>query len=436
MPVERNGHPKPQEMRPLPTPLSSHFTNKIFTASSKHCLNCKTPPCNCGISCTKTTITRIRHISSWSRLRHFRAYPILFSPSPPKPISQIPPISLRNSGFRSISHVRVPTSPVNVEQLEEETIDLANLRVLEQKIAKLGINWDDSCKPGQYTHLLCPKCKGGQSMERSLSLHINLDRDFAMWRCFRGTCGWAGQAFAGHGATYDRVKQISKSKSSGQMTEEGLGLEPLGRKLISYFSGRMISEETLRRNAVMQVSGDQNIMAFTYRQSGVIVGCKYRTIEKRFWQEKGTEKALYGLDDIKEASEIIIVEGEIDKLSMEEAGFRNCVSVPAGAPQKVSPKELPSMEKDTAYQYVWNCKEYFDKASRIILATDGDVPGEALAEELARRLGRERCWRVSWPKKDEFGYCKDANEVVKNLGTGSLKEVIENVELCRVDGPN
>ncbi|XP_019193068.1 PREDICTED: uncharacterized protein LOC109187337 [Ipomoea nil] len=30
------------------------------------------------------------------------------------------------------------------------------------------------------------------------------------------------------------------------------------------------------------------------------------------------------------------------------------------------------------------------QASRIILATDGDPPGQALADELARRLGRER----------------------------------------------
>lgn len=34
------------------------------------------------------------------------------------------------------------------------------------------------------------------------------------------------------------------------------------------------------------------------------------------------------------------------------------------------------------------CNHY--QASRIILATDGDIPGQALAEELARRLGRER----------------------------------------------
>ncbi|KAJ0083149.1 hypothetical protein Patl1_11531 [Pistacia atlantica] len=30
-------------------------------------------------------------------------------------------------------------------------------------------------------------------MERSLSLHIIQDGDFALWRCFRANCGWAAQ---------------------------------------------------------------------------------------------------------------------------------------------------------------------------------------------------------------------------------------------------
>ncbi|KAK1573045.1 hypothetical protein Q3G72_020766 [Acer saccharum] len=149
--------------------------------------------------------------------------------------------------------------------------------------------------------------------------------------------------------------------------------------------------------------------------------------------ERGTEKWLYGLDDINEAAEIIIVEGEIDKLAMEEAGFRNCISVPCGAPSKVSARELPPWEKDTGYQYLWNCKEYLDKVSRVILATDGDQPGQALAEELARRLGKDRCWRVRWPKKDEFFFLNDANEVLKSLGTVALKEVIENAELYQLN---
>jgi twinkle protein len=39
------------------------------------------------------------------------------------------------------------------------------------------------------------------------------------------------------------------------------------------------------------------------------------------------------------------VEGEIDKLSMEEAGFKNCVSVPDGAPSCVSKKDIPAEEE-------------------------------------------------------------------------------------------
>ncbi|KAK1554098.1 hypothetical protein Q3G72_007910 [Acer saccharum] len=88
--------------------------------------------------------------------------------------------------------------------------------------------------------------------------------------------------------------------------------------------------------------GDNEIaIAFTYRRKGKLLNCKYRDITKRFWQEKDAEKILYGLDDIEGASDIVIVEGEIDMLSMEEAGIYNCVSVPDGAPPKVSQKDLP-----------------------------------------------------------------------------------------------
>ncbi|KAJ6951043.1 hypothetical protein NC651_004639 [Populus alba x Populus x berolinensis] len=178
----------------------------------------------------------------------------------------------------------------------------------------------------------------------------------------------------------------------------------------------------------------QVAIAFTYRRNGVLVSCKYRDINKRFWQEKDTKKVFYGLDDIKGADEIIIVEGEMDKLAMEEAGFRNCVSVPDGAPPSVSPKELPPNQEDTKYQYLWNCKEYLDKVSRIILATDGDPPGQALAEELARRLGRERCWRVKWPKKNTDEHFKDANEVLMFSGPLALRDIIENAELYPIRG--
>ncbi|XP_054801956.1 uncharacterized protein LOC129305836 isoform X2 [Prosopis cineraria] len=161
--------------------------------------------------------------------------------------------------------------------------------------------------------------------------------------------------------------------------------------LIAYFAERLISKETLLRNGVKQrMFGYQIVIVFPYHRQGDLVSCKYRDMNKKFWQEADTEKIFYGLDDIEGQSDIIIVEGEMDKLAMEEAGFRNCVSVPDGAPAMVSSKGLPPKEKDNKYLYLWNCKDYIKGASRIILATDGDLPGQALAEELARRIGKER----------------------------------------------
>ncbi|XP_042024788.1 primase homolog protein-like isoform X1 [Salvia splendens] len=320
-------------------------------------------------------------------------------------------IPLKSNGFRCFSHP--PLSKPTAVDMDVEKTDSAKLK---PKIEALGVKFE-SCTPGQFDLLYCPKCKGGRSIQRTLSFHISQSWSYAIWRCFDLQCGWAGQVFA------------DNNKENPRVSRENLRLEPLDNELLGYFAERMISKETLQRNNVMQVVGGKKIIAFPYRRNGQHVGCKYRTLDKRFWQGRNTEKMLYGIDDIVDADEIIIVEGEIDKLSIEEAGYCNCVSVPGGAPQTVSVNRIPSKEKDTAFQYLWNCIDYFEKASRIILATDGDAPGQALAEELARRLGKERCWRVHWQRKDESSSFKDANEVLKSLGADALRAAIDKAEL-------
>lgn len=354
-------------------------------------------------------------------------------PSTQKPIFLT--LSVRNHGLCYAAHARIPR-PVQVEPAETDTLESATYEILKKKLEGIGIDTTD-CKIGEYNRLICPECAGGDSMERSFSLFITPDANLAMWHCYRGKCGWRGnvRAFEGGKTTYSKLDPNTSIKRTRIITEESIGLEPLCNELLAYFAERMISGETLRRNGVMQKTGHEEVaIAFTYRRNGTLVSCKYRDIQKRFWQEKDTERVLYGLDDIKGASDIIIVEGEMDKLSMEEAGFRNCVSVPDGAPAKVSTGDVPSEGKDTKYQFLWNCKEYLEKASRIILATDADPPGQALAEELARRLGRERCWRVKWPKKSKTEVCKDANEVLMYLGPHVLREVIDQAELYPISG--
>ncbi|XP_058105513.1 twinkle homolog protein, chloroplastic/mitochondrial isoform X2 [Magnolia sinica] len=405
----------PLSHRPLHTLLSCNH----FLMGSTHLLKCV--PCSL-------------HLSSFP-LHHLHTHPHLSPRHLERPTSKFQHYSLKKSGLGSFSPLMLSRT-VHLSRPEDEKTDAERLAVLKKKLEKEGIICG-SCKPGQYSHMLCPMCQGGDSMERSFSLFIREDGDLAMWSCFRAKCGWRGHMRASiDGKGYNNFEKSSKVKSIRVITEEMLYLQPLCDELITYFAERMISGETLRRNAVMQrrYDGDQIVIAFTYRRNGKLVSCKYRDIQKKFWQESNTEKIFYGLDDIKQASDIIIVEGEIDKLSMEEAGYRNCVSVPDGAPSKVSKKRLPDQDQDTKYQYLWNCKEYLDQASRIILATDADAPGQALAEELARRLGRERCWRVRWPKRNDSDVCKDANEVLMYLGPKALREVIEEAELYPIRG--
>ena len=63
------------------------------------------------------------------------------------------------------------------------------------------------------------------------------------------------------------------------------------------------------------------------------------------------------------------------------------MGVPNGAPEKIKNGPLPEPVADKAFQFVWNCWTELEQASCILLGTDNDLPGHALAEELARRLG-------------------------------------------------
>src|SRR5262249_32175987 len=157
-----------------------------------------------------------------------------------------------------------------------------------------------------------------------------------------------------------------------------------------------------------QLGTEVDCIAFPYFRNGELVNVKFRALtEKAFAQVNDAEKILYGLDDIADVKTAIIVEGELDKLALEEAGIRNVVSVPDGAPNQVKAGE-PDPE-DAKFSYIANCADYLDRLDRIILAVDNDGPGLALGEELARRLGKERCWRVRWPDSGDSP-CKDAND--------------------------
>ena len=233
--------------------------------------------------------------------------------------------------------------------------------------------------------------------------------------------GRLGGAAAGRGrgaATAGGGREAGGGELDGA---EGCLDPELGPKVLDFFQQRRISPATLEACGVRQETvwspaarGEVLAMAFPYYEDGELVNVKYRGPGKTFWQVKGAKKVLYGLDQLSpEEDEVVIVEGEMDRLALYEAGVENVLSVPDGAPAKVKDGELPDPTEDSKFSYLWNCRGTLDRVARVLLATDSDGPGQALSEELARRLGRERCWRVRWPE----GY-KDANDVLMDPAGG------------------
>ena len=92
-------------------------------------------------------------------------------------------------------------------------------------------------------------------------------------------------------------------------------------------------------------------------------------------------------------------------------------------------QEQPEIDRgdDRRYVPLETCAEVLEGVERFIIATDADGPGNLLAEELARRLGRERCYRVQWPTINDAPR-KDADEVLMNDGADVLSECIEAAE--------
>lgn len=172
----------------------------------------------------------------------------------------------------------------------------------------------------------------------------------------------------------------------------------------------------------------QNGVCFPYLDDeGKIVSYKVRSIQSKAFTCWQSPPSFYGIDKMPIGEDFVIVEGELDVLAMSEAGI-NAVSVPNGAPVKVVDGRI-TPEEDQKFRFLWAAKEYIDRAKRIIIAVDDDAPGNALAEEIARRVGRDKCWRVIWPEGS-----KDANGCLLQHGKETLLSAVSSAEALPIAG--
>ncbi|MBS4012434.1 MAG: toprim domain-containing protein, partial [Bacteroidetes bacterium] len=283
------------------------------------------------------------------------------------------------------------------------------------KFEDFGVYGIDKNRFGEQ-RTTCPKCSSTRKATHKNIKCLSVNPDKGTWFCHH--CGYSGGLFEKKEVKYFLPKPVSTN-----------AISPTD-KVYDWFTSRKITKEVINRNKITiekvflsQLGKEDWCICFNYYVGEILTNIKYRNSQKVFQQVKGGSKVFYKLNDLENQTDCIITEGEIDALSFEVAGFQNVVSVPDGG---INP-EVKQIQ--TKLDYLDNCSEYFKNMHRIYLATDSDAPGIRLREELARRLGKSRCWIVRYPNG-----CKDANDVLVKYGSNKLKECINSAELYPIEG--
>lgn len=272
---------------------------------------------------------------------------------------------------------------------------------------KYGIRVPQNKITGEV-YTLCPECSHTRKKKSDKCLSVNLDKK--VWHCHH--CDWKGFLKAERIQPKVYVRPVWKNKTE------------LSERLVKWFEARGIKQETLNAMKISegmewmpQHQKEINTVQFNYFYEGELINVKYRDGNKNFKLHKDSELIFYNLDAVLKYDKIIIVEGEMDALTLVQCGIENVLSVPNGA-----------NPKNNNLEYLENCYDLFNHVTEIIIATDNDAPGRKLRDEMAHRFGLERC--RYW----ESDVYKDMNELMISEGAVAVRNAIMSAKNFPLEG--
>jgi twinkle protein len=255
--------------------------------------------------------------------------------------------------------------------------------------------------------MVCPKCSHERKKKTDKCFSWNHELNI-------GRCSHCETAFYLKKESED--KKVYVRPKFNNRTE-------LSDTTVKYFAGRGISPQTLIDFKITEgleympkSAKELNTLQFNYFRNGELINTKFRAKGKEFKLVADAELIMYNLDAIKDCDEVVITEGEIDAMSWHEVGIKNVVSVPNGA------------SKNQKLAFLDNCFEYFENKKKIYLSTDSDEAGISLRDELARRLGYDKCLII------DFGEFKDTNEVLQSKESDYLVGLLKSAKDFPIEG--
>lgn len=193
-------------------------------------------------------------------------------------------------------------------------------------------------------------------------------------------------------------------------------------RVSEWLQSRGLTPETIAAFKIgEQIRTDKVYAVFPFIDpKGTLVNAKSRNPDDKsdMRQEAGAAPCLFGWHLIdRKARTVAITEGEIDAMTLHQMRIP-ALSVNAGAGNH------QWIETD------WDKLERFDE---ILICFDHDAAGDKGADEVIRRLGTERCKRVTLGAKDANQWLQDGAEAVDFQHVMEEARPVDPVELQSAD---
>lgn len=272
-------------------------------------------------------------------------------------------------------------------------------------------------KGGELFFRFCPKCQGGAGHDRD-TFSVNLGS--GAFKCFRASCNYHGH-FVELARDFDYRLETEPVKIFRPMPQPKEPIAP-NQTAIDYLASRGISRAVTERYEITTRKDNPYVIAFPFfDDSSVLQFAKYRNTKFKKgdkgckeWCEKDTKPILFGMKQCRGFERLIITEGQLDSLSVIEAGLTNAVSVPNGA---------------LGFTWLPHCWDWISKFKEVVVFGDCEGGKMTLLDTLKARLTIP----VKAVRLQDYLGEKDANAILMKFGAEAVRIAVENAEPPKIE---
>lgn len=279
------------------------------------------------------------------------------------------------------------------------------MQTVSEYISSKG--WNYKKQSGQLVIKICPFCN-----DEKWHFYISPDEGGPFF-CHK--CNEKGNLFTLKKHLGDIQQTIRPAFSKPQFKTPAQGMAEkyhqallADKETLKHLKQRGIKEESIKCFMLGVYQKDKSKwLSIPHYLNKKVLNIKFRSLppdKKTFRRIPGCRSILFNADSLKGQKEVYITEGEIDAITLVQAGIENVVSGTTGA-GSFDPEWIDQLKHLT----------------KIFLVYDADKKGQEGARSLAKRLGYNRCFNIVLPENqdpndflntghDIFDFQKLANE--------------------------